>query len=139
MEKKKVLFICSYNSVRSQMAEGLLKYLYPESYEVYSAGLEESGVNPHARKVLKETGIDISNQHSKNITEFLNKKFDYVVAMSNEVKQTYPAFPGAKRYIHKNFLDPAATRGNEESILNTFRKVKDEIKNWIEKTFQSPL
>lgn len=133
--KRKVLFICTHNSARSQMAEGLLRALYGDYYEAYSAGTQATRVNPYAIKVMAEIGIDISHQRSKSIEEFRSHKFDYVVTVCDHAKETCPFFPGANFYIHKGFKDPSEAVGDEESILKEFRKVRDEIKMWIEETF----
>lgn len=134
--KKKVLFICTHNSARSQMAEGILRHLYGEFYEVFSAGTELSKVNPYAIKVMSEIDIDISYHRSKSVDEFLEKEFDYVVTVCDDAKETCPFFPGGKKYLHKSFEDPASFYGSEEEKLNKFREVRDKIKNWIEKQFK---
>jgi len=133
--KKKVLFICTHNSARSQMAEGLLRSLYGERYEVYSAGTQPSGVNAYAIKVMAELGIDISTHRSKGVNEFCGMKFDYVVTVCDHAKETCPFHPGGKRYLHKGFENPVEFRGTDDEILAGFRRVRDEIKHWIEKTF----
>ncbi|MEF3244503.1 MAG: arsenate reductase ArsC [Caldisericaceae bacterium] len=135
--KKKVLFICTHNSARSQMAEGLLRALYGDYYEAYSAGTQATRVNPYAIKVMTEIGIDISKQRSKSIEEFRGKEFDYVVTVCDHAKETCPFFPGANFYLHKGFKDPSEATGDEESILREFRRVREEIKAWIEETFGS--
>lgn len=133
--KKRVLFVCTHNSARSQMAEGILKSLYGERYEVFSAGTEPTNVNPFAIEVMREIGIDISNHRAKNIKEFLSERFDFVVTVCDHAKESCPFFPGGKKYMHKSFEDPSQFKGNREETLNFFRKVRDEIKDWIEKTF----
>lgn len=132
--KRKVLFICTHNSCRSQMAEGLLRALYGDYYESYSAGLEATEVNPYAIKVMSEIGIDISNQRSKSINEFKEILFDYVVTVCDSAKERCPFFPG-KRVIHKSFVDPAEFIGSEEEKFSVFREVRDQIKDWIVETF----
>ena len=132
--KQKVLFICTHNSARSQMAEGLLKTLYGNSYETFSAGIEPTHVNPYAVEVMKELGIDISAHRSKSIEEFRGMTFDYVITICDNAKEGCPFFPG-KNIIHKGFDDPAQMDGSIEEILVTFRRVRDEIKNWIINTF----
>ncbi|MCX7795356.1 MAG: arsenate reductase ArsC [bacterium] len=132
--KERVLFICTHNSCRSQMAEGLLRYLYGDIYEAYSAGLEVTEVNPYAIKVMKELDIDISNHRSKSIEEFRGIMFDYVVTVCDSAREKCPFFPG-KKVIHKSFEDPAEFVGREDEKLEIFRKVRDEIKDWIIKTF----
>lgn len=134
MTKKKTLFICTHNSARSQIAEALLNELYGEKYEAYSAGVEASTVNPHAIEVMAEMGIDISTQRSKNIEEFKDSEFEYVVTVCAHAEQMCPFFPG-KTVIHKNFEDPVGFNGTEEDILIQFRNIRDEIKKWIEETF----
>jgi len=106
--KKKVIFICTHNSARSQMAGGLMRTLYPDRYVVFSAGTEPRGVNPYAVQVMAELGINISSHRSKRLDEFLDMKFDYLITVCGHAKQTYPFFPGGKRSMHKGFEDPAA-------------------------------
>ena len=137
-QKKKILFLCTNNSARSQMAEGLLKALGNNDYEVYSAGISPSRVNPYAIKVMAEIGIDISNSRSKSIDVFQGEEFYYVVTLCDHAKKTCPFFPDSKEHLHKNFTDPAGIEEGEDELLNIFRGVRDEIKDWIEKTFISP-
>ncbi len=134
-EKKKVLFICTHNSARSQMAEGLLNALYGDHYEAYSAGTEPSRVNPYAIKIMAEIGIDISNHFSKSIEKFKGMEFDFVVTVCDYAKENCPFFPGGKKYLHKGFKDPSKVKGDKNRVLEEFRRIRDEIKNWIEKTF----
>jgi len=134
--KKKVLFICTHNSVRSQIAEGLLNYMYGDKYEAYSAGTQPTRVNPYAIKVMQEIGIDISCHYSKSVQEFLNQDIDYVITVCDNANETCPFFPGGKIRLHKSFQDPSSFTGSEEEILNGFRKVRDEIKKWIENSFR---
>jgi len=133
--KKKVLFICTHHSARSQMAEGLMRTLYPDRYVVFSAGTEPRGVNPYAVKVMGEIGIDISSHRSKSSDEFLDMKFDYVVTVCDQAKQVCPFFPGGKESIHKGFENPAAFKGNKDGKIAIFRRVRDEIREWIVETF----
>ncbi len=116
------------------MAEGILKDMYPKKYEASSAGTIASNVDPYAIKVMNEIGIDISCQRSKSVEEFRGRLFDYVVTVCDHAKETCPFFPG-KVHIHKNFEDPANINGTDEEKLVIFRHVRDEISNWIEKTF----
>jgi arsenate reductase len=132
--KKKVLFICTQNSARSQMAEGILRKLYGNQYEVYSAGIRISQVNPYAIKVMQEIGIDISMQYSKSIEEFKNMTFDYVITVCNAAKENCPFFSNGKKYIHKSFSDPAEYKRKEEEILEKFRQVRDEIMSFFYKS-----
>jgi arsenate reductase len=131
---QKVLFICTHNSARSQMAEGLLRTLYGNRYEAYSAGVEPLSVNPYAVEVMKELGIDLSTHRSKSIEEFQGMMFDYVVTVCNHAKETCPFFPG-KRILHKEFDNPSSFDGSVEEILVMFRRIRDEIKDWIINVF----
>jgi len=133
--KQRVLFICTHNSARSQMAEGILKKLYGDSYEVYSAGTQPTSVNPYAIKVMTEIGIDISSYRVKSVEEFLGMNFDYIVTVCDHAKATCPFFPGGVNYLHQGFEDPSQFTGTEAEILAGFRRVRDEIKEWIENTF----
>lgn len=133
--KGKVLFICTHNSARSQMAEGFLRALYGGKYEAYSAGTRPLRIDPYSVRVMAEIGIDISANRSKSIDEFLGKEFDYVITVCNFAKEASPVFPGGHKYLHKDFEDPTEFKGTEEEILIGFRRVRDEIRNWIEETF----
>ncbi len=145
-EKKKVLFLCTHNSARSQMAEGLLRAMYEDRYEAYSAGVEATTVNPLAVIAMKEIGIDISGQHSKASQELQNTIFDMAVTVCDRAKVACPICstnlelpsksPRARDVIHKSFEDPAAAVGSEEEKLKVFRRVRDEIKDWIVQTFE---
>ena len=133
--KKGILFICTHNSARSQMAEGLLNHLFGDRYKAFSAGTKPSGVNPLAIEVMKEIGIDISNHRSKSLKEFEGQEFDYVVTVCDSAKEECPYFSGGRKHIHKSFTDPSGYKGTEEEKLEFFRKVRDEIRDWIEETF----
>ena len=132
--KKQVLFICTHNSARSQMAEGLLRSLYGNYYEAYSAGTEPSNINSYATRVMAEIGIDISMQHSKSIEKFRGMKFDYVVTVCDHAKEVCPFFPNAKKYLHKNFHEPSL-EGSEREKIKFFRSIRNEIKEYIKATF----
>ena len=155
MKKVKILFLCEHNSARSQMAEGLLRHLYGEKYEVFSAGANPMQVNPFAVKVMAEIGIDISKQTSKSIEEFRNKEINLVVSVclssakltcslcSSPIVMGRPeiistAIPGAKRYLHHGFDDPSEAEGNDEEKTMAFRRTRDDIKQWIIDTFADP-
>jgi len=129
--KKKILFICTHNSARSHMAEGLLNHFYGDRFEAYSAGTEKTRVRPEAITVMSDIGIDISHHHSKTTADFRGKTFDMVVTVCDLAKESCPFFPGAKDYVHKNFLDPTGILGSEEERLVVFGQVRDEIKKWI--------
>jgi arsenate reductase len=135
MNKEKVLFICTHNAARSQMAEGLLRNLHGDRYEVYSGGTEPSSVNPFAIKVLAEIGIDISGHRSKSVEEFFKIKIDHVVTVCDNAKENCPFFPYGVNYYHKSFQDPSAFEENDEDTLIFFRRIRDEIKDWINEIF----
>ena len=133
--KIKVLFVCTHNSARSQMAEGILRNLYGGRFDVYSAGTEPSRVNPHAVRVMDEIGIDISRYTSKTLDMYAGRHFDYVVAVCDRANEACPVFTGGGKKLHKGFLDPAGFSGRDEEIMAGFRTVRDEIKCWIESEF----
>lgn len=135
MEKSKVLFLCTHNSARSQIAEGLLRALYGDRYESYSAGTEVTRVNPYVIKSMAEIGIDLSTHRSKHLEEFLNNHFDYVVTVCDNAKEACPYFPNARQRIHHSFSDPSKFTGTEEEILAGVAKVREEIRSWLEQTF----
>jgi arsenate reductase len=132
--RQTVLFICYHNSARSQMAEGLLRSIYEQNYEAYSAGVVPTAVNPYAVEVMKEIGIDISTHRSKSIEEYRGRTFDYVVTVCDHAKETCPFFPG-KIIMHQGFEDPAGFEGSIEDTLVVFRRLRDAIKTWIIDTF----
>jgi arsenate reductase len=136
-EKKRVLFVCTHNSARSQIAEGLMNSFYGDRYAAYSAGTNPSAVNPRSIKVMEEIDIDISKQRSKGLGEFQGVKFDYVVTVCGKAKEECMYFPGAKKYLHASFDNPSEFHGTEKQILAGFRRVRDEIREWIKKNFVS--
>jgi arsenate reductase len=117
------------------MAEGLLKSLYGENFEVYSAGSNPGNVNPYAVKVLEEVGVDISSNRSKGLKEFDGFEFDYVVTLCGGEGEFCPFFHGAKKYLHHPFEDPAAVEGTGPQKIDAFIKIRDEITKWIKVTF----
>jgi len=127
---EKVLFICTHNSARSQMAEGLVNHLLAGRYIAYSAGTEPTDVNSYAVQVMAEIGIDISSHRSKSIDEFREERFDYVITVCDHAKEVCPYFPGGEQ-IHKGFEDPSVSQGTDEEILSHFRKARDEIREWV--------
>ena len=133
--KKRVLFICTHNSARSQIAEGVMNQIYGEVFEAFSAGTEPSSVNPFAIDVMGEIGIDISRHRSKSVEEFLEQDFDYVITVCDQANEVCPFFPGGKERIHKGFVDPAEVQGSDLEKRAAFRKARDEIMEWIEKNF----
>jgi len=131
MNKKRVLFLCTGNSCRSQMAEGFLRHMAGDKFEVFSAGVKPTQVNPLAIKVMVEVGIDISKHKSKSAMEFIGQQFDYVITVCDNAKQTCPVFPGKYEKIHWDLEDPAEAQGSEEERLAFFRRIRDEVKNNI--------
>ncbi len=127
---KEILFICTHNSARSQIAEGLVNALYGDKLRAFSAGTEQTRVNPFAIEVLKEIGIDISHHTSKTVNVFKDRVFDIVVTVCDHAKETCPFFPG-KLVIHRAFDDPSSVDGSEEDKLMAFRRARDDINNWI--------
>lgn len=133
--KKKVLFICTHNAARSQVAEGYMNAKYGDLYEVFSAGTEVTRVHPVAIEVMKEIGIDISGHRSKLLDEYFGQGIVTVVTVCDSAQKACPFFPGAKEVIHQSFPDPSAFRGTDEEIRAGFRGVRDEIIGWIDATF----
>lgn len=129
--KLKVLFLCTGNSCRSQMAEGWVKALKGEAMEAASAGTAPSKVNPRAVQVMAEAGVDISGQRSTHVEEYLDEHFDVVITLCGDARDTCPVFPGAARVIHRGFDDPARAEGSEEEILEIFRRVRDNIRDFV--------
>ncbi len=134
-KKKRVLFICTHNSARSQMAEGLTNHFFGDKWEAFSAGTVATLVKPEAIKVLTDINIDISDARSKMSTDFRGEEFDLVVTVCDDAKENCPFFPGAKKYIHKSFTDPSNINESEDKRLEAFRKSRDEIKEWLDTIF----
>ena len=131
-EKKRVLILCTGNSARSQMAEGLLRHDAGDKYEVESAGMAPSIVRPEAIEAMKEIGTDISGHRSKSADEFVGQHFDYIITVCDNAKETCPFFPGNAVRIHQSFEDPPPeTAGDYESRLKIFRRVRDEMRGWL--------
>jgi arsenate reductase len=130
-DKKRVLILCTGNSARSQMAEGLLRHDAGDRFEVESAGTKPGQVRPEAIAVMKELGIDISGHRSKSVDEFAGRSFDYVLTVCDNAKESCPIFPGHANRLHHSFEDPAAVQGSEEHRLGVFRRVRDEIRAYL--------
>ena len=130
--KKRVLFICTHNSARSQMAEGLLRHLGDERFEVFSAGTEATYVRPMAIRAMAELGIDISQQQSKTLDRYLNEPFNDVITVCDSAAEACPVFPGAALRRHWSFEDPSKATGSESEQLEVYRRVRDEIRSRIE-------
>jgi arsenate reductase len=129
--KKRVMVLCTANSARSQMAEGLLRHELGDRYEVFSAGTNPRPVRPEAIAVMQELGIDISRQRSKHVDEFNGQHFDYVLRVCDNAQESCPLFPDKTATLHHGFEDPAAFQGSEEERLALFRRVRDEIRNYL--------
>jgi arsenate reductase (thioredoxin) len=130
-EKKRVLVLCTGNSARSQMAEGLLRHLGGDRFEVFSAGVEASFVRPQAIEAMRELGVDISQQRSKAVSEFLDMDFDYVITVCDNANQRCPVFPGNVRRIHWSIDDPVVP-GTKETQLEAFRSARDELRQRLQ-------
>ena len=153
--KAKILFLCTHNSARSQIAEGLLRHYYGEKYEAFSAGATPTQVNPFAIKVMAEIGIDISHQYSKSVDEFHNEDIDLVISVCKSSAKVVCAFcsspiigdrpeiieetlPRAKQYLHYPFNDPSEVEGSDDEKLAAFRRTRDDIEKWVLNYFALP-
>ena len=137
--KIKLLFLCTGNSCRSQMAEGWTRHLKGDQFEAYSAGIETHGLNPHMVKVMAEVGVDVTGQKSENIRDFVDHNLDFVVTVCGHAHETCPVFPANCQVIHSGFPDPpkmardlAGQEASEEDQLVCYRQVRDEIRNYVE-------
>ena len=135
--RKRVLILCTGNSARSQMAEGILRQINGENYDVESAGLEPSHVRPEAIQAMREIGIDISGHRSKSVDEFTGQQFDYVITVCDNANESCPLYPAETERIHWSFSDPAAVTGSDDARLEAFRKVRDEILERLRERFGS--
>jgi arsenate reductase len=136
MEKLKVMFLCTGNSCRSQMAEGWARHLKGDVIDAYSAGVDPHGMNPRAMAVMAEAGADIAGQRSKHVDELAGVAFDYVVTVCGHANETCPVFPGKTRVVHVGFDDPpklARDETTEEGALRHYRRVRDEIRAFVER------
>ena len=134
-EKLKILFLCTGNSCRSQMAEGWARHLKADAVEAYSAGIETHGLNPRAVQAMAEAGVDISGHRSKNVADLAEVPFDYVVTVCGHANETCPMFPGKTRVVHVGFDDPPAlakTAATDEEAMTHYRRVRDEIRAFVE-------
>jgi arsenate reductase len=136
MKKQRVLILCTANSARSQMAESLLRHDAGERFEVHSAGTRPTVVRPEAIAVMAELGIDLSGHRSKSIDEFAGEAFDYVLTVCDNAKEQCPVYPGHANRIHHAFADPAAEMGSNDERLTAFRRVRGEIRRYLQ-TFPS--
>lgn len=131
MSKPRVLILCTANSARSQMAEGLLRHDHGDRFLVESAGAKATLVRPEAITVMRELGIDLSSHRSKTVDEFAHDHFDYVLTVCDNAKESCPIFPGHANRLHHNFPDPAAVTGSEADRLAAFRDVRDQIRTYL--------
>ena len=138
MPKPKVLFLCTGNSARSQMAEGYLRHVAGSEFEALSAGVEPKGLNPLAVEAMKEIGIDISQQASKDVRSFLGQAIPYVVTVCDNARQRCPIFPRTYKVLHWNLEDPAEAAGSHEEKMAVFRRVRDETRQRIEQELLKP-
>ncbi len=130
--KARALFVCTHNSARSQMAEGMLRHLAGDPFDAFSAGTEATHVRPLAVEAMREAGVDISGQESETLERYLGEPFDYVVTVCDDANEACPVFPGAKERLHWSLPDPSAAKGTEEERLSVFRSVRDRVKGLVE-------
>jgi arsenate reductase len=133
MTHKKILVLCTGNSCRSQIAQGYLQYFAGDKAKVYSAGVETHGVNPKAIATMQEDDIDISNHTSNNIDEYRNIAFDFVITVCDNAKERCPFFPSTAKKFHQNFPDPAKATGTGEEVMQQFRQVRQQIKDYCKR------
>ena len=135
-KQARVLFLCTHNSARSQMAEGLLRQLAGDRFEPHSAGTEATNVRPLAIRVMDEIGVDISSHESKTLERYLEEPIEYVITVCDDANEACPFFPGAANRLHWSFEDPSRAEGSEEERLEKFRQIRDEIeqkiRDWLE-------
>jgi arsenate reductase len=134
-DKPSVLFICTHNSARSQMAEGLLRDRYGERYDVFSAGTERTHVRPLAIRAMADLEIDLADHHSKTVEDLGDRAFDVVVTVCDNAREACPYIPARQQNLHRSFDDPSAAEGSEAERLAVFRQVRDEIADWIDTAF----
>ena len=135
MAKTSVLFVCTHNSARSQMAEGLLRDRYGDQYDVYSAGTERTHVRPLATAVMEEVNVDLSDHHSKMIDDLGDRTFDVVVTVCDAAREACPYLPAEEENLHRSFEDPSSAQGTDEERRAVFRRVRDALADWIDETF----
>jgi arsenate reductase len=135
-KKQTILFICTYNSVRSQIAEGFMRSMYPDRFEVCSAGIAPAGIHPYAIKTMREIGIDITRQRSKSVRELRSRHFDYVVTFSSEIKDILgPRMPSGKISLNFPLKSPSDIYADETEALTDFRELRDTVRTMLERTF----
>ncbi|MEP7211695.1 MAG: arsenate reductase ArsC [Acidobacteriota bacterium] len=134
-KKRSVLILCTGNSARSQMAEGLLRHICGDRYDIYSAGTAPSSVRREPMAVMLEVGIDISDNRSKSVDEFAGREIDYVLTVCDNAQENCPYFPARTTLIHRDFEEPAEVRGDEETRFAAFRRARDQIREYLETEF----
>ncbi len=134
--KKRVLLLCTHNSCRSQMAEGLVNHFLGDRFQAFSAGTEATKVNPLAIRVMAEIGIDISGHRSKTMDEFATQQFDYVITLCGDAFERCPLFFGGVRRVHIGFDDPSRLKGPDKEVLPEYRRVRDEIRSKLQEFFE---
>ncbi|HET8629467.1 MAG TPA: arsenate reductase ArsC [Thermomicrobiales bacterium] len=139
MDRQQVLFLCTHNSARSQMAEGLLRHLGGDRFAAFSAGTAATHVRPLAIRAMAELGIDIAGQESKTLDRYLGQPFDAVITVCDDANEACPIFPGARRRLHWSLPDPSRTTGSEAEQLAVYRRVRDEIRARIERELLAAL
>ena len=135
--KKKVLFLCTHNSCRSQMAEGIVNHFLSQRLQAFSAGTEATTVNPRAIAIMAEIGIDITGHRSKTMDEFSGESFDYVITLCGDANEKCPLFFGGVERLHIGFHDPSKATGTDEEVMADFRRVRDEIKTMLLEFFKN--
>lgn len=130
-QRQRVIFVCTHNSARSQMAEGMLQAFGGERFEVFSAGTEATGVRPEAIEVMNEIGIDISRHTSKTIDEFMGESFSWLITVCDQAKEACPTIPGVAQQQHWSIDDPSTVEGDEETRLDAFRETRDIIRDRV--------
>ena len=129
--KKRILFLCTHNSCRSQMAEGLINHFLGDRYQAFSAGTEATRVNPLAASVMAEMGIDLATHRSKTMDEFVSETFDYVITLCSDANEKCPLFFGGVQRVHLGFDDPSRLPGSDDEVLPEYRRVRDEIRKQL--------
>jgi len=134
-QKQSVLFLCTHNSARSQIAEGLLRHDFGDRFEAYSAGSEQTFVKPLAIETMAELDIDLSTHRSKTVDEFIDQPMDYVITVCDNARDTCPYLPARVKNIHHRFVDPSNAEGDEATVKAAWRATRDEIRAWLKSTF----